>query len=419
MIHIENQSVREHILDGDFGLERESLRVLGDGSFSHTAHPFPEDEHIVRDFCENQVEINTGVHKSVQGAMEELKRHHRRLVEKLDALPEREFLWPFSNPPYIKDEKDIPVAEFEGVLRNKTIYRDYLSGKYGRYKMTFSGIHFNFSFSDEMLRKDFELSGGEDFSAYRDSLYLNLAKGLAEYGWILVAVTAASPVFDLSFVEKGKMGETVFSGLASIRCSELGYWNDFVPVFDYTDLYSYVESIQKCVEEGWLNAPSELYYPIRLKSEGENNLDVLLQKGVNHIELRMIDLNPLTECYLDARDIEFAHLLMVWICAGTPKEMNGKEQIRAAQNFKRAAHYDLRTVNYVARDGFAVTMQEAGKLLIEQMKRFFADYPASVTEVLDYEYDKFIDGSKRYAWQVRTEYGEDFVEKGMEMIQGR
>ena len=32
MLHIENEYIREHLLDGAFGIEMESLRVVGDGT---------------------------------------------------------------------------------------------------------------------------------------------------------------------------------------------------------------------------------------------------------------------------------------------------------------------------------------------------------------------------------------------------
>ena len=82
MLHIENEYIREHLLDGAFGIEMESLRVVGDGMLSQTAHPFPGDAHIVRDFSENQTEINTGVNESIEAAIEELERHTRRIQEK-------------------------------------------------------------------------------------------------------------------------------------------------------------------------------------------------------------------------------------------------------------------------------------------------------------------------------------------------
>ncbi|MBR1742880.1 MAG: hypothetical protein IJ733_13625 [Lachnospiraceae bacterium] len=419
MIDITNKEIKEHLFEGNFGLEREALRVLEDGSFSHTPHPFPEDVHIVRDFCENQTEVNTGVRKSVKEAVEELKEHHTRLSKKLSGYPEREYLWLFSNPPYIKNEADIPVAEFDGEYRRKTLYRDYLSEKYGRYKMTFSGIHFNFSFADALLQKGFEQSAEARFEDYKNKLYLKLAAGLMEYGWILVAATAASPLLDSSFLEKGRMGETVFSGMSSVRCSELGYWNEFVPVLRYESLDAYADSIQNYVEKGFLNSPSELYYPIRLKSEGENDLDTLKEKGVNHIELRMFDLNPLADCGVEERDAVFAHLLILFICAEDDMKITEKDQVRAVQNYKRAAHYDIENTKLVTKEGYALSVRDAALKLLQRMKLFYQDFPESIQEVLGFEREKFIDSSRRYACMVRNRYDGDFVKKGMELAKER
>ena len=58
--------------------------------------------------------------------------------------------------------------------------------------------------------------------------------------------------------------------MASVRCSELGYWNFFAPVFDYTNLTRYADSIQRYVDDGLIRYATELYYPIRLKPAGEN-----------------------------------------------------------------------------------------------------------------------------------------------------
>ena len=203
MLHIEDYDVKNHILDGNFGLEKESLRILKDGTLSHSLHPFPDDEHIVKDFCENQTEINTSVHTSAKEAIGELEFHNGRIHERLKNLTEREYLWPFSNPPYIENESDIPVAVFGGIEVSKAAYREYLSAKYGRYKMTFSGIHVNYSFSEELLKIDFNLQEETDYQKYKSRFYLTLAQKMAAYGWLLVAVTAASPLLDSSFVEKG------------------------------------------------------------------------------------------------------------------------------------------------------------------------------------------------------------------------
>lgn len=373
MLHVENDAVREYLLEGNFGLEKESLRVLEDGSFSHTLHPFPEDAHIVKDFCENQTEINTGVHPSAKEAIEELEYHNQRIYDKLQSLPQKEYLWPFSNPPHISREDDIPVAVFEGNQVSKSAYREYLSGKYGRYKMTFSGIHVNYSFSEKLLRADYERDiHAESYQEYKNRLYLDLAQKLAVYGWLLVAVTAASPIMDSSFVEKGL-----------------------------------------------LKAPSELYYPIRLKPSGENNLHSLRRNGVNHIELRMFDLNPLVSAGVEEKDILFAQLMMVWLASTPEQPVSEKDQIQAVQNFKNAARYDLKTVKILSPGGEDCSVARAALKVIESMREFYRTFSIDVQEVLDFEYMKFVDAGNRYAWKIREQFGVGFSRKALSLAKER
>ena len=75
MLDIKNDGVKQRLLDGYIGLEKESLRIDRQGFFARSKHPFGEDPYIVRDFCENQTEINTAVTQSVEEAMEQLKFH--------------------------------------------------------------------------------------------------------------------------------------------------------------------------------------------------------------------------------------------------------------------------------------------------------------------------------------------------------
>ncbi len=419
MLHIENDEVKNHILDGNFGLEKESLRILKDGTLSHTLHPFPNDEHIVKDFCENQTEINTSVHPSAKEAIEELGFHNRRIYERLKNLPEREYLWPFSNPPYIEKESDIPVAVFGGIEVSKTAYREYLSAKYGRYKMTFSGIHVNYSFSEELLKADFKLQKGMDYQEYKDRFYLVLAQKMAAYGWLLVAVTAASPILDSSFVEKGICDGDVFTGMASVRCGEMGYWNEFAPIFDYHDISSYADSIQKYVDMRLLKAASELYYPIRLKPAGENTLESLRKTGVNHIELRMFDLNPLVDAGVEEKDVIFAQLLMVWLASTPNQPFSEKDQIQAVQNFKNAARYDLKTVHILSPDGKIYSVARAALKVIDIMKAFYDEVGLNVNDVLQFEYEKFTDAENRYAWKIRKQFGNGYVKKALELVKER
>lgn len=427
MLHVNHHDLKPFLFAGGFGLEKESLRIDENGFLSQTDHPFPGDPNIVRDFSENQTEINTSVCASAKEAIDELSCHYLRIQKKLHDLPQREYLWPFSNPPYIRSEKDIPVARFHGDQASKTIYRDYLANRYGKYIMTFSGIHVNFSFAEELLERDYALhEAGQfrDYIDYKNKFYLTLAERAASYGWLLTAATAASPVIDSSYVEKGILGEdTFFNGMASLRSSEFGYWNFFAPIFDYSDIDSYVSSIQRYVNEGFLASPSELYYPIRLKSKGAYDMERLRKDGVSHIELRMFDLNPLIPVGLDVRDVEFAHYFLLWLIGTPHRHLTPSAQVQATHNFKIAAHYDLKTVKILLQDGDmygdAYPVADAAIAVITNMKNFFADADAHVHEILDFQADKFINPENRYAWKIRKCYKDSFVKKGLLLARQR
>ena len=154
MLHSNNETVRSLLLKGNFGLEKESLRITKDGNFALTLHPFPDNPNIVYDFCENQTEINTDVAPSAEEAQKLLAFHTRQIHQKLASLDEPEYMWPFSNPPFIPNEHDIPIAHHNIKAEYSEGYREYLANRYGRYMMSLSGIHVNYSFSDELLRAD-------------------------------------------------------------------------------------------------------------------------------------------------------------------------------------------------------------------------------------------------------------------------
>lgn len=432
MFNTDNLEVRKLLLTGNFGLEKEMLRITEDGYLSHSPHPFPQGEPgITRDFCENQTEINTPIFKTADEVVNNLYAHTQRINDRLCTLSPREYLWPFSNPPYIRNEEDIPVAQFHGDLKHKTHYREYLSGRYGRYKMAFSGIHFNYSFSGNLLRRNYEAQTGKhiekgeenaEYREYESRIYLDLAEQLVAYGWVMVTLTAASPLMDTSFFESGRTGGDQFSGFASVRCSEMGYWNAFAPVLNYSSIAAYADSIQQYVDEGWISAPSELYYPIRLKPRGENTLDNLRRGGVNHIELRMIDLNPLQKEGIDVRDVQFAQLLLVWLATKPRQHFTSANQVMANTNYKQAAHYDLDSSHVVNPGGQVYTLREATLLVLQLMDDFYRSIERSdglfdeAIELINFQRKKITQPTDyRYADLIRRNYSGGFVNKGLSL----
>lgn len=359
----------KNILAARMGLEKESLRVDRRGRLAQTSHPFPEDAELDVDFSGNQLEFVTDVCDSADEVWEALRRLHRkaaRVLEKRETGPE--YLWPFSNPPYVQAEGENPPMEFYGEKAWKTEYRNHLRDRYGTQLMLYSGIHFNLSFPEKFWEAISAIGDAGEKRRSADAAYLNLAAWTTRYAWLIVYLFAASPVLDESYFCPGKKDGTPCLKYASPRSSEIGYWNDFEPVLDYRSLEGYVDSILKYTEDGTLMSPAELYYPVRLKSAGLYDLERLRREGVSHIEIRIIDENPYSEIGIFREDVRFLHLLMVYLASRAPKPFPEGEQLRALRDMKRAALFDDSTC---LSNG--LTIRENAVQALQDMEAFFED----------------------------------------------
>ena len=363
--------MKQYDLGGCFGIERETLRVDSAGRLAQTPHPFAYDPHITRDFCENQIELVTPVADSIDGALQHLADLDRKVRDVLSQNCEA--LWLYSNPPHFDSEDEIPIADFTGDHSSKRQYRELLEKKYGKKLMLFSGIHFNFSFSEDYLHTLKPKS--KDFRSFRDTLYLRLYKQLMRHSFLLVLLTAASPFYDLSLDSDGKCG-IIMSKYLSLRNSERGYWNRFLPVLDHSSLRAFTDSIRHYVDAGALYSASELYLPVRLKPQGVNSLESLAENGVNHIELRMFDLNPEAPLGIDGRDLKFAHLLMLYLLSLPDFDFTADLQAQAVQNHQNAA--------LLEPDAELLLLAEH---VLTEMEQYFSGDEASLA-VIGFEHDK-------------------------------
>lgn len=416
-IDFSNTEIKKHMLEGNFGLEKESLRVTPEGYLAHTKHPFPDNPNMERDFCENQTELITDVAKSVDEAWEQLADLQKTAVKTLLHLKTgKELMWPFSNPPYVKGENDIPIANYKGQFRGKELYREYLAAKYGKRKMLYSGIHFNFSFSEDFLEQCCKNSGCTSVQEYKNSIYLELAKKITKYSWLIVYLTAASPIMDGSFFYDGEQGKDVLKNLASPRCSKIGYWNDFNPILEYDTLENYVKSIETYVEQGQLKEAAELYYPVRLKPRGENSLEKLKKDGVNHIELRMLDLNPLEPVGIRKDDLKFIHLLILYLIVLEDEDFLPFEQIMAIKNEKRAAKYDEESIWIETGWNSALSIRNAVLHILSSMEQFFEKLDSKEeVEIIRRQERKIFYPEERYAVQIRKQFQNNYVKRGLEL----
>ena len=122
----------KQIVDANFGIEREGLRVTSDGTLSLTPHPSifgdkKENPYITTDFSESQLEFVTPVFQNTSDAIDFLDSLYNIAALEID----KEYIWPQSMPAITPDEHDIPIAKFSSNQGKEESYRVYLEHKYG------------------------------------------------------------------------------------------------------------------------------------------------------------------------------------------------------------------------------------------------------------------------------------------------
>ena len=175
---IQSLNYREELLKGNFGLERETLRVDENGKLALTKHPEVFEckishPYITTDFSESQIELIT----PTVNTLEELYSFVNSLYDITVLELKDEYLWPQSMPCSIPEDDLIPIADY-GKCKSGEVASDYrkkLLKKYGGKKQLISGIHFNFSFNEELIKDLYEkMSNGESYRNFRDSIYLEI-----------------------------------------------------------------------------------------------------------------------------------------------------------------------------------------------------------------------------------------------------
>lgn len=360
-----DRNLHADILQGRFGLEKENIRVDKEGKLALTPHPRAfgskkENPYIKTDFSESQIEMITPALDSINETFHFLETIHDIITLEL----ENEYLWPSSNPPILPSEGEIPIADMGDEEENK--YRLQLAEKYGRKKQLVSGIHFNFSFLESFLIKIHkEISPGESFREFKDSVYLKMARNVLKYRWLLIYLTGVSPIFHQTYAEKcvqlGKHFDQesyYFPNMNSLRNSVCGYRNEKPLYVSFDSIDEYAHDLENFVRSHELLSTKEFYSCVRLKSaKGQDQLQALVENGIDYLELRTTDLNPFDKIGISKETMTFIHLFLIYMSL-IKDELFGEEEQRLAQ-----LNQDILT-----QEGITATLQKAGLEIIENMK---------------------------------------------------
>lgn len=291
------------ILQANFGIERESLRVDRQGQLAHTPHPSclgarSFHPYIQTDFCEFQMELITPVAKSTTEA--------RRLLGAITDVAGRsiatdEILWPLSMPPRLKAE-EVQVARLENDFERH--YRNYLAEKYGTKLQAISGIHYNMELGKDLVEALFQESDQTDMITFKNALYLKLAQNYLRYRWVITYLFGAAPT-----AEQGFFDQEVPEPVRSFRNSDHGYVNKEEIQVSFASLEDYVSAIERYIEQGDLIAEKEFYSAVRFRGQKVNRS--FLDKGITYLEFRNFDLNPFERIGISQDTMDTVHLLLL------------------------------------------------------------------------------------------------------------
>ena len=351
--------------DGSLALTPHAAR-LG----SALTHP-----HITTDFSESQLELITGVHPDADGCLQELTEIHQVVIRAIGD----ELLWASSMPCNLPADEAIPIGRYgtSNVGRAKSVYRMGLSHRYGRRMQTISGIHYNFS-----------LPGvGSD-------AYFALIRNFRRLSWLPLYLFGASPAACSSFVEGRKHelkelapGTLYLPFATSLRMGRLGYQSEAQAslIVSYNNLKSYAASLHEALTRPYpayekigvrdgdsyrqlstslLQIENEFYSPIRPKRRikpGERPLHALRERGVEYVEVRLMDLDPFNPVGINAQTMRFLDLLLLYCLTEDSPPDTPQELLAIARNKLRGAQEGRRPGLMLERRGAQVLMTDWGK----------------------------------------------------------
>jgi len=301
------------------------------------------------------------VHPSAEACLGELTEIHQAVYRAIGT----ELLWCASMPCRLPADDAIPLGRYgnSNVGRTKHVYRAGLSHRYGSRMQTISGIHYNFSLPGELSNDD----------------YFGLIRNFRRHSWLLLYLFGASPAVCPSFVAgrdhelEHLSDDTLYLPYAtSLRMGRLGYQSDAQSslAVSYNSLESYAASLEEAMTKPYpayesigirdgenylqlattlLQMENEFYGTIRPKRrirQGERPLHALRERGVEYVEVRLMDLDPFEPVGINAAtmrllDVYLLYCLLSESPPDTPRELAAivrNKQLVASRGRKPGLH---------------------------------------------------------------------------------
>jgi glutamate--cysteine ligase len=370
---LQTSSAKNFLKNSLIGIERESLRTNNNGLIATTPHPQAlgatlTHPYITTDFAESLIEIVTPPQIGVDNTLNFLENTLHFVYNHLE---NNEKLWVNSMPCVIRGKSEINIAKYGSSNQGqmKEIYRLGLANRYGKAMQVVAGVHLNYSFSDNFWREYQNILGNtQTLREFKDEKYMHLIRNVLRYGWLLYYFFGASNSVCASFLKNYKhhkleeFNENTLYGkyATSLRMSDIGYQNSKEDESgikaNYNSIKQYAHSLQDAMSTSYdeyekigviknnkyqqLNAnilqiENEYYSSVRPKPKAQSGVMPsisLLNNGIEYIELRAFDLNPLTPLGITKEQILFTESFLLFCLLEDSKPISTKEQVDIDNN---------------------------------------------------------------------------------------
>ncbi len=401
---------KQELLKGYHGIEREVLRVNFDGTLSTKPHPEifgdkVKNPYITTDFSESQIEVITPPFSDIEKTY-----NFTNILYDITALEIREeYLWPQSMPCIITDEEDIPVAQYgdydEAIEAQQ--YRNNLLQKYGGKKQLISGIHYNFSFTEEFINKLHENSDKSlGYKDFKDEIYLKVTRNYLRYRWLIIYLLGGTGTVHESFISecKGQLKEISKSnysndGALSYRNSKCGYNNKMKLFPNYNSVNEYVDSLKEFISNNLISSHKELYSSIRLKPRNAKDFfDSLLQGGIKYLEYRSIDINPFEKGGISLYDLYFLQIFNLFLLINEENYYD-KWQEEALENQYEIARSGQNEI-MLKRDGEFVSKTQWALEIFDVISKINGELELGKEDIINLMVNKIKDNKLTYAYRI-------------------
>ena len=298
-----------------FGLEAKKHRVLTNGRASR--YPYPANLrsrqyniYLNSGFTDDMIDFETPPVVGSRHAVTHLKMLEQIMIEQLHS---DERLWPLSMAPapvyqhdmeYLKDAYTKPWAQAN---------HDYLGNKYGVAKEIMGDVHINFGLDSDLVSTLYQRFYIDEYGNevdFRNHLYFKLAQAYYLYQWLFTYLYGASPVAEdmpQSFPDNIELP------VRSIRASEYGDDNKASERITYNSLEEHVDQLQEYVDNGTFYSLKEFFGPVRLRHHDQNMRDLrgVMAAGIDYLEFRNFDLDPLSRTGISDDTLNFLELLLL------------------------------------------------------------------------------------------------------------